>query len=123
MVDKMRRRVIALERGQDLRDERRGGYSFAMTRFRLLVSEALHSIRANLSTTVAAIDDRVHRHVPARHLHRARSWDGLLEQPHQEGDRRQRVLLRQDTCDNGPAYQQAEGANARADQPDQCAGP
>ena len=52
MVDKMRQRVIALEDGRIARDERRGGYP--NDRLRLIISEARRSMRANLSTTVAA---------------------------------------------------------------------
>ncbi len=64
MVDKMRRRVIALEDGKLMRDERRGGLRIdggpegsptgRLVRARLFVGEALRSITANLSTTVAA---------------------------------------------------------------------
>ena len=54
MVDKMRKRVIALEGGRLSRDERRGGYTANRPRTRLLFSEAWSSITANISTTVAA---------------------------------------------------------------------
>ena len=54
MVDKMRKRVIALEAGKLVRDERRGGYDRGMTRVRILFAEALRSIGANVSTTVAS---------------------------------------------------------------------
>ncbi len=52
MVDKMRRRVIALEDGQIMRDERRGSY--VLVRVKLFFSEAWRSVMTNLSTTVAA---------------------------------------------------------------------
>ena len=54
MVDKMRKRVIALDSGRLARDERRGGYYDRMSRFRMVIGEALRSLRASMSTTVAA---------------------------------------------------------------------
>src|SRR5207248_11375100 len=51
MVDKMRRRVIALDDGRLARDERRGGYASEMGRFKLLLAEAVRSLGANVSTT------------------------------------------------------------------------
>ena len=54
MVDKMRRRVIALEDGRLARDERRGGYESEVVALKLIVSESLRSLGANLSTTFAA---------------------------------------------------------------------
>ena len=53
MVDKMRKRVIALEDGVVIRDERRGGYG--CVRAKLFFSEALRSMAANISTSVAAV--------------------------------------------------------------------
>ena len=55
MVDKMRRRVIALEDGRIVARRAPRGVLLRMSRFKLLVSEALHSIRSNISTTVAAM--------------------------------------------------------------------
>ena len=54
MVDKMRKRVIALDQGQA--DARRAAWGVRdrMTRFKLVLSEALRSIGANFSTSVAA---------------------------------------------------------------------
>ena len=52
MVDKMRRRVIALEDGRVVRDDRRGGYRGL--RWRFFFWEALASIRSNAATTIAA---------------------------------------------------------------------
>ena len=55
MVDKMRKRVIALEDGKLARDERRGGYTIRMSRSSSSpLGESWQSIRQNLSTTVAA---------------------------------------------------------------------
>ena len=54
MVDKMRKRVIALETGRLVRDERRGGVFRRVNRIRVLFAEALRSIGANVSTTVAS---------------------------------------------------------------------
>ena len=55
MVDKMRKRAIALDAGRLIRDERRGGYAEGMTKIRSMVlAEALKSIGANVSTTVAS---------------------------------------------------------------------
>ena len=70
MVDKMRKRVIQLEDGRLARDERRGGYG--RMRLRLLVSEAWRSLRREPLDDGRGDDDRAHRHVPARALHRAR---------------------------------------------------
>ena len=54
MVDKMRKRVIALDQGKlDARRAARGVRD-RMTRFKLVFSEAVRSIGANLSTSVAA---------------------------------------------------------------------
>ena len=52
MVDKMRRRVIALEDGKLLRDERRGW--LRGVRIRVVIAEAWRSLTASLSTTLAA---------------------------------------------------------------------
>ena len=54
MVDKMRKRVIALDHGQA--DARRAPRRIrdGMTRFKLVFSEAIRSIGANLSTSIAA---------------------------------------------------------------------
>ena len=54
MVDKMRKRVIALDHGK--LDARRAprGLRDRMTRFKLVFSEAIRSMGANLSTSIAA---------------------------------------------------------------------
>ena len=54
MVDKMRKRVIALEDGQARPRRAPRGVHLRMSRVRLLFSEAWSSIRMNLSTTFAA---------------------------------------------------------------------
>ena len=56
MVDKMRRRVIALERGRLVRDDRRGGYveTLSVRRADFFFVEAVRSLRNNLATTLAA---------------------------------------------------------------------
>ena len=53
MVDKMRKRVIALDGGRLARDERRGGYT-TDDALRMILAEAVRSITASMSTTVAA---------------------------------------------------------------------
>ena len=54
MVDKMRKRVIALEDGQA--DPRRAAWGVRrrVSRFRMVFAESIRSLTANLSTTVAA---------------------------------------------------------------------
>ena len=54
MVDKMRKRVIALEERQARARRAPRGLRDRMSRFKLVVSEAFRSIGANLSTTIAA---------------------------------------------------------------------
>ena len=55
MVDRMRRRVIALDRGRLVRDEPARRVRRGMSlRFRFFVGEALRSLRNNLATTLAA---------------------------------------------------------------------
>ena len=86
MVDKMRKRVIALEDGQArARRAPRRIHERMSARARLLFSEAWSSITANISTTFAATIDGADRHVPARPLHRARHVGALVERPREEG--------------------------------------
>ena len=54
MVDKMRKRVIALEDGRLSRDERRGGYDVGMSAAARSSPRRSRSLGANVSTTVAA---------------------------------------------------------------------
>ena len=73
MVDKMRRRVIALEDGRLARDERRGGY--VRMRFQLLVAEALRSLAREPLDDARRDADGADRDVPAR-SRRSRSARG-----------------------------------------------
>ena len=72
MVDKMRRRVIQLEDGRVVRDDRRGGYE-AM-RWRFFFWEALASIRGERRDDAGGDGDGADRHVPAGDLRHARAW-------------------------------------------------
>ena len=54
MVDKMRKRVIALEEGKLAPRRAPRRVHLRMSRFKLIVSEAVRSLGANLSTTFAA---------------------------------------------------------------------
>ena len=92
MVDKMRKRVIALEDGRLARDERRGGYAIRMSAHALLFSEAWSSISREHLDDVRRDDDRADRHVPARPVHRARHVGALVERPREEGAARQGLL-------------------------------
>ena len=83
MVDKMRKRVIALDQGK--LDARRAAWRVRdrMSRFKLVFSEAVRSIGANLSTIDRRDDDRADRDVPARPVHRARNLGRLVVGPRQ----------------------------------------
>ena len=100
MVDKMRKRVIALEAGRLVRDERRGGRG-GMRRFRLIVAEALRSIGANLSTTFASVVG-AHRDALDRRVHRHRDMARLLVGRQEAGARGARLPVRRAARVRGP---------------------
>ncbi len=87
MVDKMRKRVIALEERQPRPRRAPRRVHVRMSRVRLLFSEAWSSITREPLDDVRRDDDRADRHVPARPLHRARHVGPLVERPREEGAR------------------------------------
>ena len=79
MVDKMRKRVIALEEGIVVRDERRGGYGLLDGARKLFVRRGLQLDPGESLDERRGGHDRADRHVPARPLHRARHLGVLLD--------------------------------------------
>ena len=104
MVDKMRKRVIALDAGRLARDERRGGYE--MSRFRMVIAEALRVAAREHVDDGRGLDDRARRDARARNDDRPRNVAPLLQRPHQEAAPGHRLLQHRATGD------------ARADQRD-----
>ena len=94
MVDKMRRRVIALEDGRIARDERRG--ATPRMRLKMMLIEAVFARSGQCLDHGRGDVDRPDRDVPARALHRLRELRELLERPRQEGARRQGLLRPRD---------------------------
>ena len=93
MVDKMRKRVIALEDGKLAARRAARRVHLRMSRFRVIVSEAIRSLGANLSTTFAATMTVLIGMFMLGLVVGARQLGALAERPLQEAAARERLLL------------------------------